>query len=141
MGDQQPGRIDLIPDLRIPMRDAVHLGGTILRPMDGLGTPFRSKAFHDYSFGNDQDMGQHPCHIAGIRQLAGERPYMDLSRVGVFGLSAGGYAAARAVLTYPHFYHVAVSSAGAHDMRCYLDTSGESGVGSSVDALVQTVNA
>jgi dipeptidyl aminopeptidase/acylaminoacyl peptidase len=115
--------------------------GFVVVVMDGLGTPFRSRAFHDHSFYDHQDMGQHPCHIAGIQQLAAERPYMDLSKVGVFGLSAGGYAAARAVLAFPDFYHVAVSSAGAHDMRCYLDISGESGAGSSVESYMQTNNA
>ena len=81
--------------------------GFIVFTIDGLGTPFRSKAFHDVSYGNLQDGGGLEDHIAGMRQLAERRPYMNLDRVGIFGGSSGGYATVRAILAYPDFYKVA----------------------------------
>jgi dipeptidyl aminopeptidase/acylaminoacyl peptidase len=42
---------------------------------------------------------------------------MDISRVGVYGNSAGGQNAAAAVLFHPQFYKVAVASCGCHDNR------------------------
>lgn len=93
--------------------------GFIVVLMDGMGTPFRSRAFHDISYRNQADGGL-PDHILGLRQLAAERPYMDLSRVGIYGHSGGGFSTARALLAYPDFFHVGVSSAGPHDMRLYL---------------------
>ena len=98
--------------------------GCAVVTLDGLGTPLRSKAFRDVAYRNIQDAGL-PDHIAGIRQLAAQRPYLDLSRVGILGHSAGGYGAARAILQYPDFFHVAVSSAGPHDLRGYLAMFGE----------------
>ncbi len=56
-------------------------------------------------------------HIAVMKQMAAKNPYMDLTRVGVWGHSAGGYDSTHAILTHPEFYKVAVSSAGCHDNR------------------------
>jgi dipeptidyl-peptidase 4 len=90
------------------------LGFIVLR-VDGLGSSGRSKAFHDYSYknlgGNLED------HVGAIRQLAQKYPWMDTNRVGIFGHSAGGYDAAHALLAFPDFYKVAVSSSGDHDHR------------------------
>ena len=99
--------------------------GFIVVTIDGMGTPFRSRAFHDVSYGNLGEAGGLQDHVSGFRQLAIERPYMDLSRVGIYGHSGGGYASTRAILAYPDFYKVAVSSAGNHDQRGYLATWGE----------------
>ncbi|MCP5052280.1 MAG: prolyl oligopeptidase family serine peptidase, partial [bacterium] len=88
--------------------------GFVVITIDGLGTANRSKQFQDFSYRNLGDIGG-PDHIAGMKQLARKYPYMDLSRVGIFGHSAGGYDAAHALLVYPDFYKVAVSSAGNHD--------------------------
>ncbi len=93
--------------------------------IDGLGTPYRSKAFHDFAYGKMEDAGGLEDHIAGIRQLAAERPYMDLDRVGIYGHSGGGFASTHAILAFPDFYKVAVSSAGNHDQRGYLAAWGE----------------
>ena len=90
--------------------------GFIVVMMDGLGMPGRSKAHHDFSYRNLGDNGL-ADHIAALRQLADRYPYFDLSRVGIFGHSAGGYASARAMFTWPDFYKVCVSSAGNHDHR------------------------
>ncbi len=90
--------------------------GFIVITIDGLGTAWRSKKFHDVSYENLGDIGAED-HITGLKQLAATRPWMDLERVGIYGHSAGGYDAAHALLTHPGFYKVAVSSAGNHDHR------------------------
>lgn len=90
--------------------------GFIVITIDGLGSAWRSKKFHDVSYRNLGDIGAED-HISGMKQLAKTRPWMDLSRVGIYGHSAGGYDAAHAMLTHPEFYKVAVSSAGNHDHR------------------------
>src|SRR5690606_15944518 len=82
--------------------------GFIVVTIDGLGTAFRSKQFQDFSYRNLQDAGL-PDHVAVIRQLAAERPYMDLDRVAIEGFSAGGGAAMRALLEFPDFYCAAVA--------------------------------
>jgi len=50
---------------------------------------------------------------------------MDLDRVGIFGHSGGGFSSTDAMLSYPEFFKVAVSSAGNHDNRSYDFTWGE----------------
>jgi dipeptidyl-peptidase-4 len=90
--------------------------GFIVVMVDGMGMPGRSKAFHDVTYLDIGDGGL-PDHISALRQLADRYPAFDLTRVGIYGHSAGGYASAHAILTYPDFFHVAVSSAGNHDHR------------------------
>jgi len=93
--------------------------------VDGRGTAFRSKAFHDYSYGRLENGGGLEDHLSAYRQIAASRPYLDLDRVGIYGHSGGGFASARAMFLYPDFYKVAVSSAGNHDQRGYLSLWGE----------------
>jgi len=90
--------------------------GFMVVMIDGLGMPGRSKAYHDVSYRNLADGGI-PDHITAIQQLADRYPSFDLSNVGIFGHSAGGYASAQAIFTHPEFYKVCVSSAGNHDHR------------------------
>jgi dipeptidyl-peptidase 4 len=92
--------------------------GFIVVHIDHMGTPYRSKAFHDRWFGDMADHGL-PDHIAVLQQLGAERPYMDLERVGIFGHSGGAFASTAAILQYPDFFRVAVSTAGNHDNRSY----------------------
>ena len=98
--------------------------GFIVVEVDAMGTPGGSKSFHDIYYGNMGDNGL-PDQIAAIRQLAVERPWMDLERVGIWGHSGGGFASTAGLLRYPDFYKVAVSSAGNHDNRNYEDDWGE----------------
>lgn len=93
--------------------------------MDGMGTPARSKAFHDVSHGNLQGAAGLCDHVAGMKQLAEMYPFIDLDRVGIWGISGGGYGSTRAILTYPDFYKVAVSVCGNHDQRVYVYAWGE----------------
>ncbi len=98
--------------------------GFVVFTIDALGTPLRNKAFHDAYYGNMGDNGI-PDHIHALRQLAGRYPSMDLDRVGIFGHSGGGFSSTDALLRYPDFFKVAVSSAGNHDNRSYDYTWGE----------------
>ncbi|MCY0935080.1 S9 family peptidase, partial [Streptomyces sp. H34-S4] len=75
--------------------------GFVVMAVDGRGTPGRGKAFHDASQGRLSDAGGLDDHVAALRQLARNRPWMDLDRVGAFGHSGGGFAAARALLDHP----------------------------------------
>jgi dipeptidyl aminopeptidase/acylaminoacyl peptidase len=92
--------------------------GFVVVQIDHLGTPGRSKAFHDNYYGNFTDNGL-PDHIAAIKQLGARHAFVDLSRVGIFGHSGGGFASTDALLRYPEFFSVAVSGAGNHDNRSY----------------------
>ncbi len=89
--------------------------GFIVMCVDGLGSAGRSKEFHDYSYKNLG--GSLEDHIGAMRQWAEEFDWIDTTRVGIYGHSAGGYDAAHAVLAYPDFYKVAVASSGDHDHR------------------------
>lgn len=91
--------------------------GLLVVILDARGTPLRGTDFHRVSYGCVANPEGLRDHVAAIRQLAEDRPYMDLSRVGIYGISAGGYAAARALLTFPDFFKVGVSVAGNHDPR------------------------
>jgi len=98
--------------------------GFILIEIDALGTPMRSKSFHEFYYGNMGDSGI-PDQISAIKQLASQYSFIDTNRVGIWGHSGGGFASTHAILTYPDFYKVAVSSAGNHDNRNYADPWGE----------------
>lgn len=90
--------------------------GFVMVMIDGLGTAGRSKTFHDFCFKNLGDAGLED-HIGLLKQMAAKYSYMDLSRMGVYGTSAGGYAAAQAMLQRPEFYKVGVAISGNHDHR------------------------
>ena len=113
--------------------------GFIVVEVDAMGTPGRSKSFHDAYYGNMGDNGL-PDQITAIKQLAVERPWMDLQRIGVWGHSGGGYASTGAILRYPDFYKVAVSSAGNHDNRNYEDDWGEKWQGLLEESSITDAN-
>jgi dipeptidyl aminopeptidase/acylaminoacyl peptidase len=92
--------------------------GFVVIQLDHLGTPWRSKAFHDNYYGDFNDNGI-PDHVAAIRQLAARYPFIDLDRVGMYGHSGGGFATADAMFRFPDFFKVGVSGAGNHDNRSY----------------------
>lgn len=120
-------------------RALAELGFAVIE-LNALGTPGRSKAFHDAYFGDLGDAGL-PDHIAAIKQLAARYRFLDLDRVGIYGGSGGGFASARAILRYPDFFKVAVSGAGNHDSRSYKFDWGEKYQGRfKVDTLRGTDN-
>lgn len=90
--------------------------GFIVVKMDGMGTANRSKAFHDVCWKNIKD-GGFPDRILWMKAAAEKYPEMDLTRVGIYGTSAGGQNAAGGVLFHPEFYKVAVAACGCHDNR------------------------
>ncbi len=90
--------------------------GFIVVKIDGMGTANRSKAFHDVCWRNLKDAG-FKDRILWMKSAAEQYPEMDLSRVGIYGTSAGGQNAAAAVLFHPQFYKVAVAACGCHDNR------------------------
>jgi dipeptidyl-peptidase 4 len=95
--------------------ELAELGFIVVR-IDGMGTNWRSKAFHDVCWRNLKDAGL-PDRIAWLRALAAHDPSLDLDRVGVFGGSAGGQNALAALLHHGDFYKVAVADCGCHDNR------------------------
>nr|MBA2500231.1 S9 family peptidase [Chitinophagaceae bacterium] len=102
--------------------------GFIVVIIDGTCNPDRSKSFHDACYGNMADNTLED-QIAGLKQLAATRPYMDLNKVGVWGHSGGGFATAAAMFRYPDFYKVGISESGNHDNRNYEDDWGERYIG------------
>ena len=90
--------------------------GFIVVQMDGMGTSNRSKAFHDVAFKNLGDAG-FPDRILWHKAAAAKYPHYDLSRVGIYGTSAGGQNALGGALFYPDFYKVVVTNSGCHDNR------------------------
>src|SRR5438477_3559701 len=94
--------------------------GFVVVEIDGMGTPWRSKKFHEAYYG---DMGDNtlPDQVAAMKQLAQRYRWIDIDRTGIYGHSGGGYAAADAMFRYLDFFKVGISEAGNHDNRNYED--------------------
>ncbi|HEX5437862.1 MAG TPA: DPP IV N-terminal domain-containing protein [Gemmatimonadaceae bacterium] len=97
------------------MQSTAELGFIVVQ-IDGMGTSNRSKAFHDVAWKNLKDAG-FPDRILWHKAVAKKYPYYDISRVGIYGTSAGGQNSMGALLFHPEFYKVAVSASGCHDNR------------------------
>jgi len=98
-----------------PMMSLAELGFIVVQ-VDGMGTSNRSKAFHDVCYKNLGDAG-FPDRILWHKAIAAKYPYYDISRVGIYGTSAGGQNSTGGVLFHPEFYKVCVSACGCHDNR------------------------
>ena len=94
--------------------------GFVVVAIDGLGTPWRSKSFHD-AFDGDIGDNTLPDQVAALRELGQRHPWIDLDRVGIWGHSGGGYATADAMFSYPEFFKVGIAESGNHDNRNYED--------------------
>ncbi len=94
--------------------------GFVVVEIDGMGTPWRSKKFHEAYYG---DMGDNtlPDQVSGMKQLAQRHPWIDIDRAGIYGHSGGGYATAGAMFRFPEFFKVGIAEAGNHDNRNYED--------------------
>jgi dipeptidyl aminopeptidase/acylaminoacyl peptidase len=90
--------------------------GFIVVQIDGMGTSNRSKVFHDVAWKNLGDAG-FPDRILWHKAVAAKYSWYDISRVGIYGGSAGGQNALGGLLFHPEFYKAAVSYAGCHDNR------------------------
>lgn len=82
------------------------------------GHPDRSKWYHNYGYGNLRDYGLADKKTT-IEQLAIRHPFIDIDKVGIFGHSGGGFMSTAAMLVYPDFFKVAVSSSGNHENNVY----------------------
>jgi dipeptidyl aminopeptidase/acylaminoacyl peptidase len=98
-----------------PMQSLAELGFIVVQ-MDGMGTANRSKAFHDVAWRNLGDAG-FADRILWHKAVAAKYPYYDISRVGIYGTSAGGQSSTGGLLFHPEFYKAAVSNSGCHDNR------------------------
>ena len=98
--------------------------GFIVVAIDGMGTPWRSKSFHDAYYGK---MGDNtlPDQVAGMKELASRYAFIDLDKAGIWGHSGGGFATADAMFKYPDFFKVGIAESGNHDNRVYEDDWGE----------------
>jgi len=112
--------------------------GFIVITVDGMGTANRSKEFHNVSYKN---MGKNlEDHKLAILELGRKYSWIDTTRVGIFGHSAGGYDAGHALLEYPEFYKVGVASSADHDFRMEKDWWPEMYMGWPVDSTYHKVS-
>ena len=98
--------------------------GFVVVQIDGMGTPMRSKSFHDAYYGR---MGDNtlPDQVAGMKELAARYKFIDIDKVGIWGHSGGGFATAGAMFRFPDFFKVGIAESGNHDNRVYEDDWGE----------------
>lgn len=102
--------------------------GFVVVAIDGMGTSLRSKHFQD-AYGGSLSDDTLPDQVAGIRELAQRYPWIDVTRVGIYGHSGGAYAAVQAMLRYPDFFKVGVAESGNYDQRGYEGDWGEQYIG------------
>jgi dipeptidyl aminopeptidase/acylaminoacyl peptidase len=97
--------------------------GFVVICLDGMGNPQRSKAFHDAHASTPEDMGDDtiPDQVSGIKDLAAQYPFVDATRVGIWGHSGGGNATVSAMFHFPDFFKVGWAESGNHDQREYED--------------------
>lgn len=94
--------------------------GFVVIAIDGMGTPYRSKAFHD-AYAKDIADNTLPDQVTGMKQLAQRFPFIDLSRAGIWGHSGGGNATGTAMFRYGDFFKVGIAESGNHENRSYED--------------------
>jgi dipeptidyl aminopeptidase/acylaminoacyl peptidase len=113
--------------------------GFIVVCIDGMGTPWRSKAFHEAYYG---DLGDNtlPDQVSGMKDLAAKYPWIDLDKVGIYGHSGGGNATGAAMFHYPDFFKVGIAESGNHDQRDYEDDWAEKWAGLEVKNADGTSN-
>lgn len=95
--------------------EALAAAGFVVVAIDVRGSAGRSKVFSDVTYGRIGE-SEVPDYVKGLHQLAGSRPWMDLTRVGIHGHSWGGYFAIRAMLVAPYMFKAGYAGApGALD--------------------------
>jgi dipeptidyl-peptidase-4 len=97
--------------------------GFIVVCIDGMGTPNRTKSFHDAHASSPAEMGDDtiPDQVAGIKDLAARFAWIASDHVGIWGHSGGGNATASAMFHFPEFFNVGWAESGNHDQRDYED--------------------
>ncbi|HKK74879.1 MAG TPA: DPP IV N-terminal domain-containing protein [Saprospiraceae bacterium] len=94
------------------------LGFVVLTVGNRGGHPARSRWYHSYGYGDLRDYGLADKKTA-VEQMADRYDFIDIDRVGIHGHSGGGFMSTAAMLVYPDFFKVAVSSSGNHDNSIY----------------------
>jgi dipeptidyl-peptidase 4 len=105
--------------------------GFVVVCIDGMGTPWRSKAFHEAYYANLGD-NTLPDQVSGMKDLGAKYPWIDLDKVGIYGHSGGGNATGAAMFHYPDFFKVGIAESGNHDQRDYEDDWAEKWAGLEV---------
>ena len=116
--------------------------GFIVVAIESPGMPFRNKAFQDISYGHIASHNAFSDRISGLRQLAEDRQYMDLSRVGLIGCD-GAADPVFGLLEHPEFYKVGVSIAYDNAKYCLsslYDMFGGESVDDLSDDLIQSLD-
>lgn len=103
--------------------------GIVVMALDARGTPLRSKAFHDASYGVLESTAALADHAAAVAQLAQRFPGIDVGRVGMTGNSGGGYMTVRALIEQPETFKVGIAGVGNHDNLRYHAGWGERYIG------------
>lgn len=117
-----------IRDQRVHNVPLAQLGFIVITVGQRGGSPLRSRFYHTYGYENARDYPLRDNKYA-IEQLAAKYPFIDINRVGIYGRSGGGFMSTAAILMYPKFYKVAISSCGNHDNNIYHSSWGEGNYG------------
>lgn len=99
--------------------------GFVVITVDGMGTPDRSKSFHDAYYGAMGRDNTLPDQVAAMKEIASRYPWIDIDRAGIYGHSGGGFITADGMFRYPDFFKVGIAESGNHDQRNYEDDWGE----------------
>lgn len=95
--------------------------GYIVASIDNRGTPsprgraFRKSIYRKIGVLSSQDQAN------GVKAMLAKMPYLDASRVGIWGWSGGGVATLNAMFRYPEIYKMGMAVAPAPD-NIYYDT-------------------
>ncbi len=106
-------------------RQALAELGFVVITVDGLGTPDRSKSFHDAYYGAMGRDNTLPDQVGTMKELASRYSWIDIDRAGIYGHSGGGFITADGMFRYPDFFKVGIAESGNHDQRNYEDDWGE----------------
>ncbi len=124
-------------------RQALAELGFVVITVDGMGTPGRSKSFHDAYYGAMGRDNTLPDQVAAMKELASRYPWIDIDRAGIYGHSGGGFITADGMFRYPDFFKVGIAESGNHDQREYEDDWGEryQGLVTRIDATHDSYDA
>ena len=92
--------------------------GFVVVMLDGRGTPGRGRAWERAIKGNLIEVPLED-QVEGLRALGAVYPELDLSRVGIYGWSFGGYFSAMAIMRRPDVFRASVAGAPVVDWRDY----------------------
>ncbi len=136
-GEPVPKTFFLVRDKRVSNIPLSQLGFIVITVGQRGGSPLRSKQYHNFGYKNARDYPLSDNKYS-IEQLAEKYDFIDINRVGIYGRSGGGFMSAAAILVYPDFYKVAISSCGNHDNNIYDYEWGELHYKNSFEKKIKT---